>query len=54
MARGMAIKSGENMSQQAMEQLVDELFACKESQLTAQGKKVFINITGDSLNVKFN
>ncbi|MGJ8684188.1 MAG: DNA mismatch repair endonuclease MutL [Nonlabens sp.] len=54
MARGMAIKSGESMSQEAMEHLVDELFACKECELTAQGKKVFINITGDSLNLKFN
>ncbi|GAK94451.1 DNA mismatch repair protein MutL [Nonlabens ulvanivorans] len=48
MARGMAIRSGESMSQEAMENLVDELFACKESELTAQGKKVFINITGES------
>ncbi|GAL75572.1 DNA mismatch repair endonuclease MutL [Nonlabens ulvanivorans] len=54
MARGMAIRSGESMSQEAMENLVDELFACKESELTAQGKKVFINITGESLNLKFN
>lgn len=54
MAKGMAIKTGESMSQEAMENLVDELFACKESELTSQGKKVFINITGDSLNLKFN
>lgn len=54
MARGMAIKTGESMSQEAMENLLDELFACKESELTSQGKKVFINITGDSLNLKFN
>ncbi|WP_438962602.1 DNA mismatch repair endonuclease MutL [Nonlabens sp.] len=54
MARGMAIKSGETMTQEAMENLLDELFACKESELTAQGKKVFVNITGESLNLKFN
>lgn len=54
MARGMAIKSGESMTQEAMENLLDELFACKESELTAQGKKVFVNITGESLNLKFN
>lgn len=54
MARGMAIKSGDSMNQEAMENLLDELFACKEPELTAQGKKVFVNITGESLNLKFN
>jgi len=54
MARGMAIKTGEVMPLEAMGNLVDELFACKESELTAQGRKVFINITGESLNLKFN
>ncbi len=54
MASKMAIKTGESLQLQQMEQIINELFACKEPELTAQGKKVFINITGEHLNSKFN
>ena len=54
MAAKMAIKTGDSLNQQQMQQLIDELFACKEPELTAQGRKVFINLTGDHLNSKFN
>ncbi len=54
MAASMAIKTGDALNGSQMQQLIDELFACKEPGLTAQGKKVFINITGDNLNAKFN
>jgi len=54
MATKMAIKTGDALNGQQMQQLIDELFACKEPELTAQGKKVFINLTGDHLNSKFN
>ncbi len=54
MASKMAIKTGEALQLQQMEQLINELFACKEPELSAQGKKVFINLTGDHLNAKFN
>lgn len=54
MASKMAIKTGDVLQQKQMEQLIDELFACKEPELTAQGKKVFINLTGEHLNSKFN
>jgi len=54
MAASMAVKTGEALNGQQMQQLIDELFACKEPELTAQGKKVFINITGENLNAKFN
>ncbi|SCY14596.1 DNA mismatch repair protein MutL [Nonlabens sp. Hel1_33_55] len=54
MASKMAIKTGDALNKQQMEQMIDELFACKEPELTAQGKKVFINLTGDHLNSKFN
>jgi DNA mismatch repair protein MutL len=54
MAASMAVKTGDALNGQQMQQLIDELFACKEPELTAQGKKVFINITGENLNSKFN
>lgn len=54
MASKMAIKTGDKLQKQQMTQLIDELFACKEPELTAQGRKVFINLTGDHLNSKFN
>ena len=54
MASKMAIKTGDALNKQQMEQMINELFACKEAELTAQGKKVFINITGENLNSKFN
>jgi DNA mismatch repair protein MutL len=54
MAASMAVKTGDPLNSQQLQQLIDELFACKEPELTAQGKKVFINITGENLNSKFN
>lgn len=54
MAVSMSIKTGETLTKEAMENLVDELFACKEPEVTASGKKIFINLSGDSLNSKFN
>ncbi|WP_438968689.1 DNA mismatch repair endonuclease MutL [Nonlabens sp.] len=54
MAANMSIKTGESLTNEAMENLVDELFACKEPEITAAGKRIFINLSGDSLNSKFN
>lgn len=54
LASSMAIKTGELLNLEQMEQLVDELFACKDSEMTPQQQKVFINLSGDSLNQKFN
>jgi DNA mismatch repair protein MutL len=54
MANTMSIKTGETLTREMMENLMDELFACKESEITASGKKIFINLTVDSLNSKFN
>ncbi|WP_124979782.1 DNA mismatch repair endonuclease MutL [Nonlabens xiamenensis] len=53
-ASGMSIKTGEQLSGEAMHHMVDELFACKEPTLTAAGKKIFIKLSGDQLNSKFD
>lgn len=54
MAHNMALKTGETLTTDAMQHLVDALFACKEPQLSPMGKKIFINLSGDNLQSKFN
>ncbi|MDP5078125.1 MAG: DNA mismatch repair endonuclease MutL [Nonlabens sp.] len=54
MVANMAIKTGEQLQPEAMQHMVDMLFACKEPALSPAGKKVFINITGDNLQSKFD
>lgn len=54
MAASLSIKTGEQLQPEAMQHLVDTLFACKEPGLSPTGKKVFINITGDNLQSKFD
>lgn len=54
MVANMAIKTGEQLQLEAMQHMVDMLFACKEPALSPTGKKVFINITGDNLQSKFD
>jgi len=54
MASSIAIKTGEQLQPEAMQHMVDMLFACKEPSLSPAGKKVFINITGDNLQAKFD
>lgn len=54
MVANMAIKTGEQLQPEAMQHMVDMLFACKEPALSPTGKKVFINITGDNLQSKFD
>jgi DNA mismatch repair protein MutL len=54
MVANMAIKTGEQLQPEAMQHMVDMLFACKEPSLSPAGKKVFINITGDNLQSKFD
>ncbi len=54
LAKSMAIKTGTALTQIELEQIVDELFACKEPNTTPHHKKTFVNITGDHLNTKFD
>jgi DNA mismatch repair protein MutL len=54
MSHSMSVKSGETLQKDAMEHMINQLFSCEEPSLTPSGKKVFIKITGDNLNSKFN
>ncbi len=54
MSHGMSVKSGEILQKDAMEHIINQLFSCEEPTLTPSGKKVFVKITGENLNSKFN
>lgn len=54
MAYSMSIKSGEIMQKEAMDHMINQLFSCEEPTMTPSGKKIFIKITGDNLQSKFN
>ena len=54
LAHSMSIKTGEVMQKDGMDHLINQLFSCEEPTLTPSGEKVFIKITGDHLQSKFN
>ncbi|WP_029034780.1 DNA mismatch repair endonuclease MutL [Salinimicrobium terrae] len=53
LARGMAVKSGTVLNSADQQNIVNSLFACKESTLSPFNKPVFITLTVDELDKKF-
>jgi DNA mismatch repair protein MutL len=53
MARKVAIKSGRTLSPEEMQDLSDQLFACKEPFFSPSGKPTFITLTVEELERKF-
>lgn len=53
-ANAKAIKKGVNLSVEEMENLIDELFACSNPQLSPNGKKIIITYHLDDIIKKFN
>ncbi|UZH54730.1 DNA mismatch repair endonuclease MutL [Salinimicrobium tongyeongense] len=53
LARGMAVKSGTALNIAEQQNIVNSLFACKESSLSPFNKPVFITLTVDELDKKF-
>jgi DNA mismatch repair protein MutL len=53
MARNMSIKSGKPLSQEEMNNLIDELFACKMPYSTANGKPTITTFSTDDLDKRF-
>ena len=53
LAKKMSIKSVRKLKQQEMRSIIDNLFACKTSYITAQGKSTLITITLEELAKKF-
>ena len=53
MARNMSIKSGKKLTQEEMNNLIDELFACKMPYSTPNGKPTISTISTDELDRRF-
>lgn len=53
LAKKMSIKSVRKLKQQEMRSIIDNLFACHTSYITAQGKSTLITITLEELAKKF-
>lgn len=53
MARNMAIKSGKSLTQEEMNKLIDELFACKMPYSTPSGKPTITTFSSDDLDKRF-
>lgn len=53
MAKSLAIKTGQNLTNPEQEHLVNRLFACKEPNVSPNNKTTFITMTVDELDKKF-
>ncbi|GAB2774880.1 DNA mismatch repair endonuclease MutL [Salinimicrobium soli] len=53
LAKGMAVKSGTSLNPHDQQNIVNSLFACKETSLSPYNKPIFITLTVDELDKKF-
>ena len=53
MAKSLAIKNGQKLSQQEQEHLVNSLFACKEPNVTPANKPIFITMSMEDFDKQF-
>jgi DNA mismatch repair protein MutL len=53
MAKSLAIKTGQSLSKQEQEHLVNSLFACKEASVTPANKPIFITMTMEDFDKRF-
>ena len=54
MAKSMAIKNGVKLSNKEQEEILNKLFLCKEPNYSPFGKKIFITLTSDFIQGKFD
>jgi len=54
LARSLAIKKGVVLSQKEQESILNNLFSCKEPNVSPQGKATFITLSIDDIEKKFN
>ncbi len=54
LAKSTAIKKGRKLNHKEQEEIVNNLFLCKEPNFTPRGKKTFIILTLEELEEKFN
>lgn len=53
LAKGTAVKTGTLLQVKEQEQLVNQLFACKESQLTPDNKRIYLQMDWSEIENKF-
>ena len=53
LAKSMAIKSGQSLTREEQEHLVNSLFACKDPSVSPTNKTTFITLNSDELDKKF-
>lgn len=54
MAQTLSIRRGERLHHQEQQQLVDDLFACKDPQVTPFNRQIFVSLTKEELEKKFS
>lgn len=54
MARTLCIKRGDRLHHYEQQQLVDDLFACKDPQVTPFNRQIFVSLTKEELEKKFS
>ncbi|MBT6568277.1 MAG: DNA mismatch repair endonuclease MutL [Flavobacteriales bacterium] len=54
MAKTLSIKSGKILEHQEQDRLINDLFACKETQVSPFNRQIFVTLEKDELEKKFN
>jgi DNA mismatch repair protein MutL len=54
MARTLSIKRGKRLETEEQQQLINDLFACKETQFSPYNRQIFVSLTKEELEKKFN
>jgi len=54
LAKSLAIKNGQKLSTMEQEQLLAQLFSCKEPNLSPFGKKTYITLSSEEIQLKFD
>jgi DNA mismatch repair protein MutL len=54
MAKSLAVKTGTYLSEREQENLVNNLFACKETSVSPFNKPTFITLSVEDLDKKFS
>jgi DNA mismatch repair protein MutL len=54
LARTLSIKRGKRLEIEEQQQLINDLFACKETQLSPYNRQIFVSLTKEELEKKFN
>ena len=53
LAKTLAIKRGVQMKPEEQQRLLDDLFACKETQVSPFNRQIFVTLTQEELDKKF-